>query len=177
MGGTWQASLNGGSSTTSPAVLSPTTLTPPNVPAANYGFYCYDSMIFDKDTVLADPATPVVIYVRNSVQVLGGKLVNCPSPCTRPNVIPKSPSLQIYLSGGDVNIRQQSGFGGILYAPRANCASSQSNAGVNFFGALVCDNILNQGGWNLHFDDALSTEGSGTFTVTGWREEQAVAVQ
>jgi hypothetical protein len=110
------------------------------------------------------------------VQVTGGTLVNCASPCTRPNVSPKSPNLQIYLVGGDVNIRQQAGFAGVLYAPRANCGSPQSNAGVNFFGALVCDSIQNQGGWSLHFDDALAGDGNGTFTVAGWREEQAVSV-
>ncbi len=176
MGGTWQASLHGGGSASSPAQLSATTLTPATVPAGPYPFYCYDSMIFDKDTVLADPATPAVIYVRTSVQVTGQVKVNCPSPCSRPNVIPKAPSLQIYLAGGDVNIRQQAGFAGILWAPRANCGSPQSNAGVEFFGALVCESVSNQGGWNLHFDDSLSSEGNGTFTVVGWREEQAVSV-
>jgi type II secretory pathway pseudopilin PulG len=176
MGGTWTASVHGGGSNSTPASLSATTLAPPGVPVADHPFYCYESLVFDRDTVLANPDVPTTIYVKNSVQVTGGKLVNCASPCSRPNVAPKSPNLQIYLVGGDVNIRNQVGFAGILYAPRANCGSPQSNAGVNFFGALICDSISNQGGWNMHFDDALAGDGNGTFTVAGWREEQAVSV-
>jgi hypothetical protein len=176
MGATWTASVHGGGSNSSPASLSATTLAPPGVPVADHPFYCYESLVFDRHTVLANPDVPTTIYVKNSVQVTGGTSVNCSSSCTRPNVSPKAPNLQIYLVGGDVNIRNQASVAGILYAPRANCGSPQSNAGVNFYGALICDSISNQGGWNMHFDDSLAGDGNGSFSVAGWREEQAVSV-
>lgn len=170
MGGEWRASANAGS--ISPATLLPPGFTPPAGMTANdYTFFCWDSLNFDANTVLADPTREHVIYVRNSVQVAGAAKINCPSPCSKPNVAPKAPALQVYLLGGDVNVRQQAGFGGIIYAPRANCGSPQSNASVEFFGAIVCEEFKNQGAWSLHFDDAITAEGSGTFRVAAWREE------
>lgn len=116
---------------------------------------------------------PAIVYVTGDIFFGGHSRVNCgPSGngCTLANR-PDSGSLQIYTLGDTIDIRQQSKMAVALAAPKAACGSTTSNAGVDVFGALICNGFENQGNWNFHFDDRLVDLGTGQYDVTEWREE------
>ncbi len=178
------------------AVLSPYDTNPaepnPREPAAT-NFYCYASVEFQGDATLdaaaMDPDSPVVIFVRDYVTIpSSGSKVNCGGAstggvvCDKNNpraVRPLAASLQIYSasdldqSGGDIFVKSQSMFSGVVYAPRARCGTDGGGggAGVHVYGALVCASVDNVGNWQFHFDDSLGSYGTGAYDVAGWREE------
>jgi Tfp pilus assembly protein PilX len=158
------------------------------VNGANREVLCADTLTFDRDTRLPADLTVAngyLIVVRNRMVVNGGVRVNCES-CgnsfpTAPNM-PRARLLQIFTlaqdttAGGNValavQVRQQAKLGLALYAPDASCGNQQSNAQVEVYGSMVCAAVLNQGGWQFHYDEDLangiSTE---QFVVARWSEE------
>jgi len=93
-------------------------------------------------------------------------------------VRPLAASLQIYSAsdldqgGGDIFVKSQSMFSGVVYAPRARCGTDGGGgAGVHVYGALVCASVDNVGNWQFHFDDTLGSYGTSAYDVAGWREE------
>ena len=150
---TWRASENGG-------VLSSADGT------------CFKSIVFDVDTQVIGS---VELYVSEGVSISNHTEVNCePVSCTEGSATPDATALQIFVGGQDatgvVAIGNQSKFAGTIYAPRAACGGNPSNAQAEIFGAMVCKTIENVGGWEFHYDDALSEIGTGRYYVGRYDE-------
>lgn len=155
-----------------PAVLQPSATGP---------YHCFSSVTFDVDTILAPLTTdpldikPVIIVVQQggAVNVRQHTEVNCLDPCTPGVSVPAAPHLQIYSlsSGNMLNLGVHSDLAAAVYAPLAGCDAGDSNAQADVYGALVCDRSGSNGGWNLHYDQALAGIGNGRFLVREWREE------
>jgi len=168
--------------TSSDSPASPAVLTPPATPL--YDFLCVDDLVFDEDTVLAPiggslDARPVVMVVRGAISIgdpannSAGAEINCTGTCQQDTSVQYPRRLQIYsATAGTVTINPQTGFAGVVYAPRRTCQTGAS-ANVEYFGALVCDGISQVGGWELHYDRALAGIGTGRYVVGEWREELA----
>lgn len=147
------------------------------------GIYCTSSLTItgptdgkvDIRTNANGPADPdeVVIYTQGPINVAGQLRINCNSPDLPNCPTPVASNLQIYSIGPDVTIGQQTDFAALIYAPRANCTSPQSNAAVDIYGALVCQSLGNVGGWAFHFDESSREITTSEFAVTTWREEVA----
>ena len=61
-------------------------------------------------------------------------------------------------------------MGAAIWAPYADCGGNPSNAQSDIWGSAVCRTIGNQGGWQFHYDDALSALGGGSWTVRHYAE-------
>ncbi len=135
--------------------------------------YCFNSMNFDTDVTLsgASASTPVIIYVTGDIDSSNGVAINCAS-CTSSST-PAASALQIYSSGSSITLGNHLEIAAAIAAPRAACQGSPSNAQAQIFGAMVCRDLSNQGGWNFHFDTSLLDLSNGQWDVTGWREEQS----
>lgn len=149
-------------------------------------YYCYESLEILDDLELDGASTdaPVVIFLEKGVRVPKPRTrVNCPG-CKGGNqasnwrdVRPEAPSLQIYSAAegsGDmdmVTFKSGSIFAGVITAPRTACGGENSNASVHVYGAMICRDLDNVGGWRLHFDDVLAKFGRKVYTVDEWREE------
>ena len=157
------------------------TASPPGVLSYNGGVpYCFDTLTFDVDTVLAgtDAQHPVVIYVRGAISIEQHVDVNC-TGCTSSST-PDASQLQIYGAGStetqSLAIGNHSKIAAAVYVPRANCLGNPSASHAEIFGALICGSIGritsgNQGGWSFHFDDALRAIGTGGFQVVRYDEQ------
>jgi hypothetical protein len=142
--------------------------------------YCFESLNFDRDTVLsgADASHPVVIYVRGAVSIENGVRINC-ATCAAGST-PDGSLLQIYSAGStdtqSVSIGNHSYIAAAIYAPRAACLGNPSAAQADVYGALICGEIGrltsgNQGGWSFHFDDNLANVGTGGYQVVRYDEK------
>lgn len=166
--------------TTDTAVSTPRVLRPPA--NLDHDFRCVNNLTFDADTILAPlgPSLnirPVVMVVRGNIVLDrgagNGPTVNCLGTCQQQTSVQFPRHLQIY-SARPINITlaPQTKVAAVIYAPRASCQpGNPPAANVEFFGAVVCDNIGQVGGWELHYDRALAGIGTGRFVVTQWREE------
>lgn len=144
-------------------------------------FHCFDEMIFDMDTLIdASSDEPVIVVVgEGGVTVEGHVHVGCEtsdgdvakcvagSPGDTDASRPEAERLWIF-TNGDITIRQQAAFAGVLWAPNAICSGG---AQVHIFGSLICDDASNVGGWRFHYDEALAEVSSGDFFAKSWREE------
>ncbi|CAN5866502.1 MAG: hypothetical protein M3Q82_03120 [Actinomycetota bacterium] len=148
----WTASVNGG------------VLGPPLTPEV----FCVQDLIIDIETTVS---APVQIYVAGNVSIKNQRSVNCLAGCTAGASAPDSTDLQIYSSGGDVELGNHAKIAAAIYAPESNCKGNPSSAQAEVFGSLICGTITNQGGWQFHFDDELLSHGKGQFAVQDWREE------
>jgi hypothetical protein len=150
-------------------------------PAQNPPYHCFEDVTFDIDTILAPLTTdsldvrPVIIVVKQGGTVNVGRHVevNCLDPCTPGVSVPAAPHLQIYslTSGNMLDLQPHSDLAAAVYAPLAGCDAGDSNAQADVYGALVCDRSGSNGGWNLHYDQALAGLGNGRYLVRQWREE------
>lgn len=170
-------------------------LSVPAVLQAQVPYRCVHNLEFDIDTVLAPVGTcslppgqscldiqPVIVVVqrKNGSTVLSDGVVtvdnnvevNCLAPCTEDVSVPDAPHLQIYTLGTGNNfvMRPQSSFAGAVYAPLAECGRSGSGQ-ATIFGSVICRQIINVGGWEVHYDVALAGIGNGRYLVREWREE------
>lgn len=113
----------------------------------------------------------VVVYTSGPVKVDGQIYVNC-EDCDTPdpsaNNLPIASDLQIYSTGSQVTIRQQTHIGALIYTPRAKCGGG---ADVHIWGAIVCQEMANQGSWNFHFDQASRQVSAAEYHITHWHEE------
>jgi hypothetical protein len=152
-------------------------------------YYCAHSLEILGHLRLADtvtPENPVVIFVKDFVKIPNsGSLVGCHNAdasvwCsgTDPRrVTPAAARLQIYVGGiphgnataGDVSLKSQVMFAGVMYAPLSRCGGD-GNAGADVYGAMMCGTMDNVGNWDFHYDDALGVNGSGQFNVAFWQE-------
>lgn len=147
-------------------------------------YYCADSIQVLGNVHLhasASPATPVVVFVRDSYSQAGHRRVNCPDCPNQMNtqwrqVRPRAGALQIYVKteaanqGANVMIAQHAVFAGVIYAPRATCGSS-GNAGSHIYGSIICRNVDNVGNWRFHFDEALADFGRAIYSIATWSED------
>ena len=130
------------------------------------GTHCYNSMKFDADTVnLGTDANPTIIYVLNSIDSDNFVKVNIPSAG-----VPDPAALRIFVLG-QATFGNHSATGAAIWAPHADCGGSPSNAQADIYGAVVCHSISNQGGWNFHYDDALSAIGTGQWYAQHYAEK------
>jgi hypothetical protein len=113
----------------------------------------------------------VVILMTGDLSISNQASVNCPvGGCSMANK-PDARSLQIYSTGQAVRIGNQSEFVGAIAAPYASCTGNPSVAQADIYGALICNDLSNQGGWDFYFDDRLLNLGNGQYDVVEWREE------
>ena len=149
-------------------------------------YYCYDNVYLDADTVIdesADIDDPVIMFVRNDLSIAGGNNQNkevsigCGDDGCTPGVSrPEAGRLWIFVQGGDVGIRAQSDFAGVIWAPQSDCGGIGPGEGggpssqVDFYGSIICSSASNSGGWRFHFDDALGGATDGLYVRTRWEE-------
>lgn len=119
----------------------------------------------------ASSGNPVIVYVRGDVTIGNHSEINCSAGCGAETDRPDSGALQIYTLGERFQIGNQSQVAFAAAAPAATCQGSPSNAQATIYGALVCNDLTNQGGWDFHFDERLAGIGAGEFRITDWREE------
>lgn len=136
--------------------------------------YCFTDMTIPQhsevDLTWASSDNPVMIYLSGDFKLGRHSELNCDPECSSTGK-PDSGALQIYSTGDKVELGNQSKIAVAMAAPTANCVGTPSNAQADIFGAIVCRDIGNQGGWRFHFDERLLGVGSGTFEIREWREE------
>jgi type II secretory pathway pseudopilin PulG len=137
-------------------------------PPAHPSVLCLDSLTIDTNTTVSGPLR---VYVRNGISIANHRSVNCADGCVAGSSRPEAARLQLYNAAGDVAIGVHVSLAAAVYAPRSKCGGNPSNAQAEVFGSLICAVVENQGGWRIHYDDRLQTEGSGHLRVTSWREE------
>lgn len=133
--------------------------------------YCFSDMTVDADVVLqgASSANPVTIYLSGDFDMANHVRLNC-AGCGAGST-PDAAGLQVYGTGTSFRLGNHAWLAAAIAVPNASCQGSPSNAQAEVFGAMVCDDLSNQGGWNFHFDDSLLDLGNGQWDVTAWREE------
>lgn len=152
-------------------------------------YYCAHSFEMLGHIRLADsvtPDNPVVVFVKDYVKVPNsGSLIGCHNAdasvwCTKSDprrITPQASRLQIYVAGiphtgataGDVSVKSQVMFAGVIYAPLSRCGGD-GNAGADVYGAVMCGTMDNVGNWDFHYDDALGSKGSGQYNIAFWQE-------
>jgi hypothetical protein len=118
----------------------------------------------------ASSSNPVTVYLSGDFKLGRHSRLNCDPECS-PTGRPDSGALQVYSTGDKVELGNQSKLAIAMAAPTANCVGNPSNAQVDIYGAIVCRDIGNNGGWKFHFDERLLGIGSGTYEIREWREE------
>lgn len=152
-------------------------------------YYCAHSLEVLGNLKLADsvtPENPVVVFVKDYVKIPNsGTRVGCHNAdasiwCAKSDyrrITPQASRLQIYVAGiphasataGDVSLKSQVMFAGIIYAPRSRCGGD-GNAGADVYGVMMCGTMDNVGNWDFHYDDALGVAGAGQYNVAFWQE-------
>jgi hypothetical protein len=137
--------------------------------------YCFSSVSIPRQGGIPlanhSQSSPVVILMTGNLSIGNQASVNCPpGGCSMANK-PDASSLQIYSTGQSVRIGNQSEFAGAIAAPYAACEGNPSVAQADIYGALICNDMTNQGGWDFYFDDRLLNLGNGQYDVVEWREE------
>ena len=133
---------------------------------------CVENLHFDTDTTVAGP---IEFYVNGEVSTANHTgsddlQINC-SGCVPGSSAPDSKNLTIYSVGPRVIIGNHNSIGAGIFAPLAECVGNGSNAQTQVYGSMTCDSIANQGGWKFHFDDRLTSIGTGQWELDSWREE------
>jgi hypothetical protein len=114
---------------------------------------------------------PVVILMTGDFSTGNQSSVNCPESGCSVSTAPDARSLQIYSLGSKVAIGNQSELSGAIAAPYAACVGNPSLAQADIYGAIICNDLSNQGGWDFYFDDRLLNLGNGEYDIVEWREE------
>jgi Tfp pilus assembly protein PilX len=140
--------------------------------------YCYTSIQLPDDArvTLTGPTDESVVVFVDDVVAFGNRAqINCSPPtCLDDGTSrPDTGQLQIYSTGSEVRIGNQSQHAYALAAPVADCKGNPSNAQATIYGSMLCGDLTNQGGWNFVFDERLADLSMGAWQVTDWREEHA----
>lgn len=138
--------------------------------------YCFQQIDLPNRTEFrissdASFSNPVNVYVRENVVIGNHSEINCFTGCGGSADRPDSGALQIFTLGEKFQLGNQSQAAFAVAAPAAACEGSPSNAQVIIYGAMVCNDLRNQGGWDFRFDERLAAIGAGQFRITDWREE------
>jgi hypothetical protein len=116
---------------------------------------------------------PVIILMTGEFKTGNQSQVNCPAGGCSMSNFPDARSLQVYSLGPTVALGNQSAIVGAFAAPYASCVGNPSAAQADVYGAMICNDLTNQGGWNFYFDDRLLNLGSGEYDIVEWREEHS----
>lgn len=137
--------------------------------------YCFTTMSTPNhggfEVVNGSADNPAIVYLTGNFTTGNHSRINCPSSACTLSARPDSAALQIYSLGEQVTIGNHTSIAAAIAAPRANCQGAPSNAQASLYGAIVCKDLRNQGGWNFYFDERLLNLGSGQFDIREWREE------
>lgn len=152
------------------------------------GEYCFSSVRFDVHTMPDASGGPVEMYVAGDVTSSNQRIINCKG-CLDRNFgsgtsgaqvqamlaadAPVARDLQIYSAGQRVAFGNHTYISAGIYAPNASCHGNPSNAQGTIFGAMICNDISNQGGWTFWFDERLQDVGASEWRISGIREEGA----
>lgn len=133
---------------------------------------CVNDLEFDEDTTASEKTR---IYVTGKVSVGKHVEVNCDG-CNGDGLgddspLPSAQNVQIYSDGPHFGVGNHSKVAAVIYAPKANCGGSPSNAQAAVYGAMVCNHLQNQGGWSFYFDDQLLVESVTDYDIETLREE------
>lgn len=109
---------------------------------------------------------PVIVYLTGGFDAPNGTTLNCPDCPT-----PDAGRLQVYSLGQNFTLGNQSLIAGAFAFPNASCGGGPSSAQTEIFGSLICNEIGNQGGWKLHYDDNLRNLVDNFWDITAFREE------
>jgi hypothetical protein len=115
-------------------------------------------------------ANPVRILMTGTFSTGNQAKVNCGTGCSVTN-FPDASALQIYSTGPAILLGNHSEISGAIAAPYATCKGNPSVAQADVYGAIICNDMGNQGGWNFFFDERLLDLGSGQYEIQEWREE------
>jgi hypothetical protein len=145
-----------------------------NYPLQGGQTYCFTSITVPSSGIPLNghsAENPVVILMTGQFSTSNGSLVNCPAGGCKVADFPDARSLQIYSLGTKVAFGNQTEIAGAFAAPLATCVGNPSAAQADIYGALICNDLGNQGGWDFFFDDRLLDLGSGEYAIVEWREE------
>jgi hypothetical protein len=113
---------------------------------------------------------PVRILMTGTFSSGNQSKINCGSGCDVTK-FPDAAALQIYSLGPAVLLGNHSQISAAIAAPYATCKGNPSVAQADIYGAIICNDMDTQGGWNFYFDDRLLDLGSGQYEIKEWREE------
>jgi hypothetical protein len=123
------------------------------------GTWCASSLNLDVDTTVTGPT---VIYVSGNVTTGHHLSINYSG-----SAVPIPANLQIYMLGSTFDMANHTTIAAAIYAPLATCNGGAQSV---VYGSLICGTISNVGGWQFHYDDALSRIGAGDFRLRNYRE-------
>ena len=145
-----------------------------NYPLVGGQTYCFTNVTIPSAGLPLQDNTsdaPVVILMTGEFQTGNGSSINCPALGCDVTNYPDARTLQIYSLGPKIALGNQTEIVGAIAAPYASCVGNPSAAQADIYGALICNDLSNQGGWNFYFDDRLLNLGSGEYDIIEWREE------
>ena len=128
-----------------------------------------------------DGTAPARIYVEpsgdfsfssgNTKLLNPGVASGTPNP---PGSAPESTALEVFMSGGNFNLRSNSHFAGVLWAPTTACNASNGN--TYSYGALVCGTFNNNGNWTHWYDTEAGEITDGLLTVNSYGEDPSATL-
>ena len=59
---------------------------------------------------------------------------------------------------------------GVIYAPEASVSLSGGGSNSGLIGSLVCDSFTLNGGYQIHYDEVLATNGPAIYVIQSWQE-------
>jgi hypothetical protein len=107
------------------------------------GTYYFNDMDLGGQSIL-NFSGPTVIYLTGELKRAGGTVVN------NNTQIPSN--LQIYSTGGDIDITSDNNFYGVIYAPLSDV---EVGGTADYFGAIVGGTLKIQGDAQAHYDESL----------------------
>lgn len=61
-------------------------------------------------------------------------------------------------------------FVGIIYTPEADVSLNGGGSNSGLIGSLVCNSIKLNGGYQIHYDESLATNGPAIYVIQSWQE-------
>jgi hypothetical protein len=158
----------------------------PGTPTASNGGGAFAGRAYNLSDVTLDGSSvftgtvsqPTILCISGTLTIADQQLVNFTagthvvSPSTTAALIPRTPaSLLIFVTGSSnsgVVMGQHSSVAAAIYAPNATVTCGPQG---NVYGSLVANSIVNGGGWNFHYDDALQDQtANAPIRVSNWAE-------
>ena len=59
---------------------------------------------------------------------------------------------------------------GVIYTPEASVSLSGGGSSSGLIGSLVCDSFTINGGYQIHYDEVLATNGPAIYVIESWQE-------
>ncbi len=125
------------------------------------------------DAELNKQPTVVYIGVGGDLHLQGEGQTNAARVNMTHATQPDATRLEIYLAGGSVKLNNHTKIAAGIYGPATNCsdASNAANAQAEIYGSIVCNEVINQGGWKFSYDERLADVNIDHFSIRSVREE------